>query len=207
MSVYYAENLSVGYRESVVSDINWTVQKGDFWYLTGANGEGKSTLLQTLTGLLQPLSGKLTVAAEYRAGNGIGFVPQSARINQTLRMSVRDFIQMGITGMVSSPDEEMQNALQKTGALFSLNDEFRTLSGGGKRKCLLARALVRNPEVLLLDEPFNSLDRSSHELLEKLLTEFHESGKTIVCVSHDIRGQIRPGSKTAYLSEGQLQIL
>ena len=109
--VIEAEKLSVGYRgKAVVAGVELTVRGGEFWFLLGANGAGKTTFVRTMLGLIPPVSGTLRAASAVRGRHGLGFVPQHCSINPTLRTTVREFVRLGLVGMELSSAQSTARA-------------------------------------------------------------------------------------------------
>lgn len=162
----------------VVDHVNLTVHRGDIITIIGPNGAGKTTLIRTILGLQQPTQGKVTVPRQLI----IGYVPQHLSLEPTLPLSVKRF--MLLTGRTLS---ECQSALRKTGVEHLLEASVHNLSGGEKQRLLLARALVRQPDLLVLDEPAQGVDingqASLYDLIRQLRDELHCG---IIMISHDL---------------------
>lgn len=205
-----AENLSLGYgRKTVLRGIHWTVQTGEFWFLLGPNGHGKSTLLKALLGLLKPLDGTLTMAESLRDHTRVGFVPQRCDLNPTLPSTVREFVSLGLVGLrVCRADREdrVNWALSQVGLPDKRLHSYWSLSGGQRQRALLARALVRRPTLLILDEPTNGLDLTTEDsLLVSLARLNREEGITILFVTHDLPIAARYASHAALFAEGTMR--
>jgi ABC-type Mn2+/Zn2+ transport system ATPase subunit len=199
-----ADGLSTGYgARTVLSGVRLTVQAGDFWFFLGPNGEGKTTLVRTLLGTLRPRQGRL----ERNVGAGqVGFVPQRCDFNPSLPMTVREFVLLGLAGLrVPRAEEDGRLA----GALTHVNlggfegRDYWSLSGGQRQRVLGARALVRRPRLLFLDEPTNGLDPAAEAaLLDGLLRINREDGLTIIFVTHFIALAARAATHIALFREG-----
>jgi zinc transport system ATP-binding protein len=189
------ENVRVDYDGLVVLErVNLSVYHQDFLGIIGPNGGGKTTLLRVVLGLVNPTGGKVTVfgiSAE-RARKFIGYVPQHSRFDFQFPASVWEVVLMGRyrhTGLFKRYGEKDQqithHALETVGMLDCKDRQIGRLSRGEQQRVLLARALVSEPKLLILDEPTASVDvqmqTEFYELLEKLKQKM-----AIVLVSHDI---------------------
>ncbi len=189
-------NLSLG-GVPILENVNLSIAAGDYLAVIGPNGGGKSTLLKLMLGLLKPDSGTIRILGEEpgAAGGRIGYLPQHTHVARAFPISVLDAVCMGtvkpgfggIAGLSCSADERerAKGALDRVGMLDYAARGMAGLSGGQKQRVFIARALVSDPDLLLLDEPTASVDSASRNTLFSLLTELN-AGMTIVMVSHDI---------------------
>jgi zinc transport system ATP-binding protein len=189
------ENVHVSYNHHpVLEDINLKVAEHDFLGIIGPNGGGKSTLLRVLLGLVKPARGQVTVLGgpPERSRSRMGYVPQHSSFARDFPASVRDVALMGRygrTGLIrpygKQDREAADRALERVGMLDNASTQIGELSGGQQQRAFIARALVSEPELLLLDEPTASVDSAMqtdfYELLEQLKKDI-----TIILVSHDI---------------------
>jgi zinc transport system ATP-binding protein len=179
---------------NVLEGVNLTVSQHDFLGIIGPNGGGKSTLLKVILGLVKPSRGTISVLGDTPRNSRkyIGYVPQYSLFDPNFPMSVWDVVLMGRLGQVglfkkySKDDKKMAlDALAMTDMLEYKDRQIGNLSGGQRQRVFIARALVANPKLLLLDEPAAGIDTimqtEFYELLEKLKSEM-----TIIMVSHDI---------------------
>lgn len=194
------KNVRVSIEDStLLNDITFNVIRGDFVCITGPNGAGKTTLLKTLLGLLTPSSGTISMfGMDFSVGvprEKIGYLPQkNTTINPLFPATVEEVVTLGVLSGKSFPKRvTAQDRAMAEGALASLNicelrrQPFRQLSGGQQQKVLLARALVRSPELLILDEPSTALDPGSREDFFRLVEKLNkEQGITILIVTHDM---------------------
>ena len=191
----------------VLRDASFTIRAGEFWCVLGPNGSGKSTLLRAMLGLDRPVAGTLWRHPEWARPQRIGFVPQRCELNPALPTTVREFVLLGTVGL-ALPRRETSDRLDWAIARVGLDDgrrDYWTLSGGERQRALLARALVRRPSLLLLDEPTTFLDRDGSEMLLDLLAELRTSrGVTPVLVTHDETIALRHASHVAALGDGTL---
>lgn len=202
-----AEGLALGYgREPVLSDVRWRVARGEAWFLLGPNGRGKSTLLKAIMGGLTPLAGTLHVACDR---NAIGFVPQRCDLNPALPTTVREFVSLGLVGLkVRAVDEKLRmcRALERVGLADLASADYWSLSGGQRQRALLARALIREPDLLILDEPTNGLDVPSEEALLACLDTLRAgTGITVLFVTHDLALAARHATHVALFGRGTLE--
>lgn len=187
------ENLSAGYgKQSIINGLSFEVNKGDYLGIVGSNGSGKTTLIKVLLGLLEPSQGKLNYASER---TNIGYLPQKTLVNDSFFPAQVEEIVM--TGLMGTPEFKQMRAKDKrervVETLKLLNMvEFQkrkigTLSIGQQQRVLLARALVSNPDLLILDEPTSALDPRIREEFYEMLHHLHLRHQvTIIQVSHDV---------------------
>lgn len=162
----------------VVDRVNLTVHRGDIITIIGPNGAGKTTLIRAILGLQKASSGEVTLSRKLV----IGYVPQHLALESTLPLSVKRF--MMLTGRALP---ECQAALQKTGVGHLLEASVHHLSGGEKQRLLLARALVREPDLLVLDEPAQGVDINGQAALYELIRQLRdELNCGIIMISHDL---------------------
>ena len=200
-------HVSLAYgRRLILCDVTLAVRAGEFWFLLGPNGEGKTTLLHCVLGLLRPRHGTVRRAAALEGHARIGFVPQRCDLNPTLPTTVEEFVLLGLAGIRCGGRERRERlgwALDKVGLRDKTRDSYWSLSGGQRQRALVARALVRRPRLLLLDEPTNGLDLSSEESLLGFLADLNkEDGLTMLFVTHDLALAVRHGSHFALVRGG-----
>lgn len=181
----------------VLDNVDLTVERGDFLAVLGPNGGGKSTLLKVMLGLLRPDSGTVRVlgAPMGEAGGRIGYLPQHTHVSGCFPISVLDAVRMGMVspglGRIAGfgggrvERERARRALERVNMLDHAQRALADLSGGQKQRVFIARAVVGDPELLLLDEPTASVDTRSRNSLFRLLAELNRE-MTVVMVSHDI---------------------
>jgi ABC-type Mn2+/Zn2+ transport system ATPase subunit len=183
------DGLALGYGDqAVLRDVSLVVRAGEFWCWIGPNGCGKSTLLRGLLGLLPPLAGTLMVAKHLADHARIGYVPQRGELSDALPTTVRELVALGLVRSHvprAARADAVRAALAQVGIAALAEQSFWSLSGGQRQRALLARALVRQPELLLLDEPTEGLDVATQEALLATLAELRESRRiTLVVVTH-----------------------
>lgn len=193
------ERLSFAYQDSwVLKDASFSISSGEFVGIIGPNGGGKTTLLKLLMGFLKPASGIIRVfgGSPNSAQKRLSYVPQVMRFDKQFPISVLEVVLLGRLshlpwyGRHHNTDREAAlDALNKVGLADFQGNAFGTLSGGQAQRVLIARALVSNPDLLLLDEPTASVDIQAEAEIYSLLHELR--GKmTILMVTHDLKAAI-----------------
>lgn len=183
------ENLDLGYaRRTVLRSVQGSISRGVFMGIVGPNGSGKTTLLKAILGSVEPQSGQITRMPGLR----FGYVPQRNTIDALYPLTSLDIVLMGLYGtripgtrMTSRDRETSLNAIRGVGLEHKAQALFSELSGGQQQRILLARALVGQPDILILDEPTNGMDIVSEASVMKTVDEVHsKTGMTIVLVTH-----------------------
>jgi zinc transport system ATP-binding protein len=175
----------------ILEHIDLEVPEGEFIGVVGPNGGGKSTLLKLILGLLTPSTGQVRVLGKSpeAARRRIGYVPQYPPFPRDFPISVEDTVLLGRTrrlGPLTRTDREAASRAMKEARVANLRQRpIGSLSGGQLQRTLVARALVSDPELLLLDEPTANIDLRGEEEIFDLLRQLNER-MTIVVVSHDI---------------------
>jgi ABC-type Mn2+/Zn2+ transport system ATPase subunit len=171
----------------VVEDVSFRLFPGERIGVLGPNGGGKSTLFRVLLGELRPLRGAVA------APTALGFVPQTERSRLDYPVSALDVALMGTLSRVPwwrplgrRERRVALRALDRVGLGELADRQFGELSGGQRQRVLVARALVQDAPVLLLDEPFTGVDRTSAELIEGLLVRLAEEGRAMLVATHDL---------------------
>ncbi|MEO5619509.1 MAG: metal ABC transporter ATP-binding protein [Cypionkella sp.] len=180
MSLISAENIAVRFGGAeVLSGINMRVEPGEIVTILGPNGSGKSTLLRALLGILPLSAGKVRRAAGLR----LGYVPQKLAVDRAMPMTVRRFL--SLPKRVS--DAQATKALARVGLPDLEARQMAALSGGQFQRVLLARALLADPQLLILDEPTQGLDQPGEAAFYRLIEEVRrETGAAVLMVSHDL---------------------
>jgi len=202
-----ADGLSLGYgRRVVVHDVDLCVARGDFWFLLGPNGSGKSTFARAVLGFLAPMAGRLRYEGGLKLGHSIGFVPQHCALHPSLSTTLREFVSLGFGGervAATEREERVAWAIDAVGLGGRAASDVHDLSGGMRQRAMVARALVRRPELLVLDEPTSSLDPASQEALLMVLARLHrETQLTLLFVCHDVAVAARYASHVALFHDG-----
>lgn len=202
--------LTVGYTgQPVLRDVNLTIHPGEFWFFLGGNGEGKTTLVRALLGMVPVLAGRVEFHVAESVPQFVGFVPQRCDLNPSLPTTVREFVSLGLVGLQVARSERrrrLTQALDVVGLGGLERRAYWTLSGGQRQRCLIARALIREPKVLILDEPTTGLDPPTEYALFETLRRLHQKdGRTILLVTHDIGLALRYATHVALFHEGRVE--
>ncbi len=210
MSLLSFENVTLGYEgRAVISELNFTVEKGDFVCILGQNGSGKTTTMKALLGLMDPISGK--IRRDFPK-NAMGYLPQQQPSQKDFPASVREVVLSGCQGrrafMPFYSKEDRANAeenMEKMNIRDIASCSFKELSGGQKQRVLLARSLCAAKELLLLDEPTTGLDHEVTEELYELVRKINrEQGITVMMISHDPSRSLEIASHILHLDHRML---
>ena len=199
MSLVEIRSLSVKRGDvAVLTDVDLTLSAGELLVVLGPNGAGKSTLARILLGLEAPTAGTLS-----RARVRTAYVPQSLRRDPTLPLSTRAFLHLG-----QARGEKTRSELIEALGLSELMDRpIAALSGGELRRAALARALTRNPELLVLDEPLAGVDAASQEPIYELIADVaHRAGACVVLIAHEVLTGVRLADRILCLDKRPLAI-
>lgn len=177
--------------------------------LAGPNGSGKTTLFRTILGLLAPLSGTLLRSCPLA---NFGYVPQSAALDPQFPLSASEVVEMGAYGRVrpyqflpASEKERVKEVLQQIGLPQLAARSFFSLSGGQKQRMLIARALMVNPRIMILDEPLSGVDEESRRSISDLLIKLtREKGLAIFFSSHDLEMVQRVADSIVRIDKGEI---
>ncbi len=191
------EDLTVAYADQpVLWDIDLQVPQGVKMAIIGPNGAGKSTLVKAAMGLVKPVAGEVRIfgSARDRAAGRIAYVPQRATLSWDFPTDVIDVVTMGTYGRVgwfrrcgAREREQAQAALEQVGMTEFARRPIAELSGGQQQRVLLARALVQDAPIYILDEPFQGVDAPTEGAIVDVLDGLAEAGKTIIVVHHDLQ--------------------
>jgi len=179
LSLIQAEDLCLSYGERpVLSNVSLNLKRGEIVTLIGPNGAGKTSLVRVVLGLQKPTSGQLQRQPKLR----IGYMPQKLHIEASLPLTVQRFLRLA-----SNDRAAINESLELTGIPHLLNNPMQSLSGGEVQRVLLARALLRKPDLLVLDEPVQGVDVAGQAALYQLIVKIrdrHQCG--VLMVSHDL---------------------
>ncbi|NJD67376.1 MAG: metal ABC transporter ATP-binding protein [Candidatus Methylomirabilota bacterium] len=208
--VLKATGLTVGYaRRTVLDRVTVECRKGEFWFFIGPNGSGKTTLIRAILGIVRPWDGQLWLHPNLARREGIGFVPQRCDLNPALPTTVREFVILGLVGIRLSKTEEterLQWTLDKVDLGGMAGRDYWSLSGGQRQRALVARALIRRPDLLILDEPTNGLDLSTEDAFLRLLADLNRTEHlTLVFVTHEIAIAARYATHLAFFRSGGVE--
>ena len=175
--------------------VSFRVERGDMVGIIGPNGSGKSTLLKTVLGLVKPMRGEVSVLGKpgIPERHLMGYTPQSELVDWDFPVTVADvalmgrYARRGLFRRTTKEDREAAGAALELVGIFDLRDRLiGELSGGQRRRVLLARAMAHDPELLLLDEPMAGLDATAQHQLLDLLDELRGRGATVILSTHDL---------------------
>ena len=187
------ENLTLGYGgETIVEGLTFSVDAGMYLCVVGENGAGKSTLMKTILGLHTPLSGRVAFGDGLRQRE-IGYLSQQTDVQRDFPASVREIVlsgcqgRMGLWPFYHREEKELAARNMERMGVADLADRcYRDLSGGQQQRVLLARALCATQKLLLLDEPVSGLDPVVTADMYRVIEELHQSGVTILMITHDV---------------------
>ncbi len=203
------EQLRLAYGGRVIlNGVNFNIHEGEFWCFLGSNGQGKTTLIKTLLGALTPKYGLIKHRPDVFAKRRVSYVPQRLELNPVLPTSVEEFITSGLVGL-KTHSEQRKKRLERVLELMGLKNfhgrNLWQLSGGQRQRALVARALIRDPSLLIVDEPTAGLDLTAAQSVLKVLKDLHTTYKvTIVFVTHELQIAADYGSHIALFRDGQV---
>jgi len=199
-------NLSFGYeKDLVLENINLTVNQNDFLAIIGPNGGGKSTLIKLILNILHHKNNKNTIKVD----GTIGYVPQNTNVNIDFPIKVSEVVMMGkqkdtiktkLFGYTKQELDLVKKVLFQVGMEDYFDNKIGSLSGGQRQRVMIARALYRDPSILILDEPTSSIDIQGQKKIYDLLKQLNKT-ITIIVVSHDISVIIGYASKVAHINK------
>ncbi|NLA65098.1 MAG: ABC transporter ATP-binding protein [Leucobacter sp.] len=178
-----------------VANLTLDIEPGSAVALIGPNGSGKSTLLRGVLGLTELTRGSITVLGTDPASarRGVGYLPQADTRDVSLPVTLRQVVTMGLyrhlrplQSIGAKGRRAVAAAIERVGLTAQTHTLFGELSGGQQQRGVLARALVADPPLLLLDEPFNGLDRENRDTLLTLMRDLRDEGRTIIVSTHDL---------------------
>lgn len=191
------EDLTVAYKDKpVLWDIDLNVPEGVLMAIVGPNGAGKTTLIKAILNLVNTAAGQVKIYGKSSSTQRrlVGYVPQRGSVDWDFPTSVKDVVMMGrygALGWLKRPGKKEQDlalqALEKVGMTQFAERQISQLSGGQQQRVFLARALVQDAQVYLMDEPFQGVDATTERAIVSLLQELRASGKTVVVVHHDLQ--------------------
>ena len=206
MPLVSVQSVSYNYNsESVLENVSFDVEEGDFLGIIGPNGAGKTTLFHCMLGLLNSYSGKITILNQdikkyKKIFRKIGYIPQKKSIDQKFPLTVKELVSLSLPRNTSK--NIVLEILKQVGLYKLKNKTIGQLSGGQQQRVLIAKALVNNPIILMLDEPTNELDHKSQNDFYSLLKELNEKNKiTIIWSSHDMDAVNKYANKVSCINK------
>ncbi len=208
MALITASDVSLGYdNHTIVKELNFKVNTGDYLCIVGENGSGKSTLMKTLLGLKAPISGQIHFDDGLKA-NEIGYLPQQTVIQKDFPASVREIVlsgcqaRCGLRPFYNRQEKELADKNIERMGITDLKDRpYRDLSGGQQQRVLLSRALCATQKVLLLDEPVAGLDPNVTAEMYSLIEKLNREEITIIMISHDISAAAKYASHILHIGD------
>ena len=193
----------------VISDINLSVNCGEFVGIVGPNGAGKTTLILTILGILKPRTGHVSLS---KAISGkVGWVPQAATsLPKNMKITVREFIQLGTLDSATwflpfgtkYDKQNVSKIIETVGLTDYAETRIANLSGGQRQRAAIGKALASKADLLLMDEPMVGVDLKSRNSIMRLLDNLcHTQNKTIVMISHDLASMKRTVHRMVYLEQ------
>jgi manganese/zinc/iron transport system ATP- binding protein len=190
------EDVTVAYREQpVLWHVDLQIPTGKLMAIIGPNGAGKSTLLKAILGIVRPIAGSVRVfgRAYRQVAKRVAYIPQRSSVDWDFPTTVRDVVLMGTYGQLGwfrrpgPTQHQLANAaLDRMGMTEFAHRQISQLSGGQQQRVFIARALVQQADLYLMDEPLQGVDATTEETIITLLKELQQQGKTIVVVHHDL---------------------
>lgn len=212
MALLTCEHLEIGYgSHTIQKDLNITINKGEYFVITGENGTGKSTLIKTILGFQKPLSGTIIFSKELNF-RSIGYLPQQNASLKDFPATVREIVISGRQGNLgffpfyTKEDKDTANKnMEKLGILPLADKSFYELSGGQQQRVLLARALCAAKEMLLLDEPVKGFDSRITQTMYNDIETLNKNGMTVIMITHDLAAAERYGSQVLTLTRDRTE--
>ena len=209
MAQLSCKNLTLGYgTKSVIENLSFSVNKGDYLCIAGENGSGKSTLMKTILRLLKPLSGTISTG-DGLLPDEISYLPQQTEVQRDFPASVREIVLSGCQSrcgrrpFYNKAEKQLAvAAMEKLGITHLAKKCYRELSGGQQQRTLLARALCAAQKMLLLDEPVTGLDPAATQEMYDLIDQLNKDGITIIMISHDIEAALKHATHVLHIGNG-----
>jgi len=198
----------------VLEDISLNLTEGSFHTIIGPNGGGKTTFLKLLMGLLEPSRGTIRIngLSPKKARKTIGYVPQSKGFDRDFPLTVLELVLMGLLSKLNilgrfnaAQRQKALEAIDRVGLKDFANHPFGKLSGGQAQRALIARALVDEPKILLLDEPTANVDPAAEKQIYELIRKLKGS-TTILMVTHDLPGMIKDSDSVLIIQQNLREV-
>ncbi|MFT5878085.1 MAG: manganese/zinc/iron transport system ATP- binding protein [Salibacteraceae bacterium] len=191
------DDLTVAYDyKPVLWDIDLVIPEGVLMAIVGPNGAGKSTLIKSILGIIKPIAGSVQIFGKpyKKQVSKVAYVPQKGSVDWDFPTTALDVVIMGTygsLGWIKRPGQKEKKAaleaLEKVGMLEFKTRQISQLSGGQQQRVFLARALVQNASIYLMDEPFQGVDATTEKAIINILKELRQAGKTLIVVHHDLQ--------------------
>ena len=190
MNAIEIKNLTVAYGENIaLEDFNLDVEIGSLMALVGPNGAGKSTLIKTILKFLKQRTGEIKISKK-----SLAYVPQRNSVDWDFPTTLFDVVEMGCYGRVGlfkrvNKEEKVKvlKAIEQVGMLDFKDRQISELSGGQQQRTFIARALVQEADIYLMDEPFQGVDSTTEKSIVDILKKLKSDGKTLLVVHHDLQ--------------------
>ena len=190
MNAIEIKNLTVAYGENIaLEDFNLDVEIGSLMALVGPNGAGKSTLIKTILKFLKQITGEIKIN-----GKNLAYVPQRNSVDWDFPTTLFDVVEMGCYGRVGlfkrvnkKEKQKVFKAIEQVGMLDFKDRQISELSGGQQQRAFIARALVQEADIYLMDEPFQGVDSTTEKSIVDILKKLKSDGKTLLVVHHDLQ--------------------
>ena len=201
------DHITLGYENmTVLEDVSFSVEEGDYLCVVGENGAGKSTLIKCLAGLKKPMEGGIVFSDRITRGV-VGYLPQQTAIQRDFPASVREVVTSGclnssrlIPFYTRADRERASRHMEELGLTGLAEKSYRELSGGQKQRVLLARALCASNKMLILDEPMTGLDPIVTGEIYSIIKDINKKyGMTIIIVSHDVGNAVKNANKILHI--------
>ncbi len=208
MALITIKNLSLGYDgRTIIENLDFTVNTGDYLCIVGENGCGKTTLMKTLLHLQEKVAGQILIGDGLKK-NEIGYLPQQTLVQKDFPASVREIVlsgcqaRCGLRPFYNRQEKELADKNIERMGITDLKDRpYRDLSGGQQQRVLLSRALCATQKVLLLDEPVAGLDPNATAEMYSLIEKLNREGITIIMISHDISAAAKYASHILHIGD------
>ena len=190
MNAIEIRNLTVAYGENIaLENLNLDVEAGSLMALVGPNGAGKSTLIKTILKFLKQITGEIKIN-----GKSLAYVPQRNSVDWDFPTTLFDVVEMGCYGRVGlfkrvnkEEKQKVLKAIEQVGMLDFKDRQISELSGGQQQRTFIARALVQEADIYLMDEPFQGVDSTTEKSIVNILKKLKSEGKTLIIVHHDLQ--------------------
>ena len=190
MNAIEIKNLTVAYGENIaLEDFNLNVEIGSLMALVGPNGAGKSTLIKTILKFLKQITGEIKISKK-----SLAYVPQRNSVDWDFPTTLFDVVEMGCYGRVGlfkrvNKEEKVKvlKAIEQVGMLDFKDRQISELSGGQQQRTFIARSLVQEADIYLMDEPFQGVDSTTEKSIVDILKKLKSDGKTLLVVHHDLQ--------------------